>query len=430
MEVQVETLDTHEAKLTIAFDDATIAKTRRDVAEKLSRSVRLPGFRPGKAPMSAVIAAVGGEEAFAGELADELARRHYAAALEQAKVNPYGPGHVEKVDVDPFRMIVRVPLEPLVDLKDYTAIRVTAPVVEVTDSEIEVELQAIREDNAVIEAVERPAELGDLIQAKITGETEGRTVISINNRKVVLNEERVNVPGLAAAVVGVAAGETKETVLVMPEDFEREDLRGKEVTVKIEMTSVSSRTLPELDDNLALAASKFATYAELRADVAARIRERKIADAARQYEDQILGTFADLSKVVFPPSYLEDRVAEAMEDFKAQVKQSGFNEFEDYLKLQGQTLEQLEEELRPGAERRSRRGLVMRELTKAENITVTRDEVEAAVTAEAEHQVEHHGADLREVTKILRRKENVDSIENQLLSRKVIDRMVNIARGL
>ena len=71
----------------------------------------------------------------------------------------------------------------------------------------------------------------------------------------------------------------------------------------------------------------------------------------------------------------------------------------------------------------------MRELTKAENITVTRDEVEAAVTAEAEHQVEHHGADFREVTKILRRKENVDSIENQLLSRKVIDRMVNIAQG-
>ncbi len=300
-------------------------------------------------------------------------------------------------------MIVRVPLEPVVDLKDYTSIRVTPPVVEVSDAEIEVELQAIREDNAVIEAVERPAELGDLIQAKITGETEGRTVISINNRKVVLNEERVNVPGLAAAVVGVA--------------------------VKIEMTSVSSRTLPELDDNLALAASKFATYAELRADVAARIRERKIADAARQYEDQILGTFADLSKVVYPPSYLEDRVAEAMEDFKAQVKQSGFNEFEDYLKLQGQTLEQLEEELRPGAERRSRRGLVMRELTKVESISVTKAEVEAAVTAEAEHQVEHHGADLREVTKILRRKENVDSIENQLLSRKVIDRMVNIAQG-
>jgi FKBP-type peptidyl-prolyl cis-trans isomerase (trigger factor) len=268
-----------------------------------------------------------------------------------------------------------------------------------------------------------------LIQAKVTGETEARTVISINNRKVVLTEERVNVPGLAAAIVGVAAGETKDTVLVMPEDFEREDLRGKEVAVKIEMTSVSSRTLPELDDNLALAASKFATYAELRADVAARIRERKVADAARQYEDQVLGTFADLSKIVYPPSYLEDRVAEAMEDFKTQVKQSGFNEFEDYLKLQGQTVEQLEEELRPGAERRSRRGLVMRELTKIENITATKAEVETAITTEAQHQVEHHGADLREVTRILRRKENVDSIENQLLSRKVIDRMVNIANG-
>ena len=163
--------------------------------------------------------------------------------------------------------------------------------------------------------------------------------------------------------------------------------------------------------------------------MAARIQERKVADAARQYEDQVLGTFADLSKVVYPPSYLEDRVADALEDFKDEVKQAGIAEFEDYLKLQGQTVEQLEADLRPGAERRARRGLVMRELAKVETITVSKAEVDAAVTSEIEHQVEHHNADLREVTKAFRRKENLDGIENQLLSRKVIDRMVTIAQG-
>ncbi len=429
MEVQVETLDTHEAKLTIAFDDATIAKTRRDVAEKLSRSIRLPGFRPGKAPLSAVIAALGGEEAFAGELADELARRHYAAALDQAKVNPYGPGHVEKVDVDPFRLIVRIPLEPVIDLNDHISIRVAPPVVMVSDGEVEAQLQQIREDNAVVEAVERPAQLGDLIQAKINGETDGSTVISINNRKVVLAEDRVNVPGLAAAIAGMTVGETREVTLSMPADFEREDMRGKDVSVKIEMTAVSSRTLPELDDNLALAASKFTTFAEMRADVAERLREYKENEAKRAYEDQVLNTFADLSKITFPPTYLEDRLTDAVEDVKADVKRAGYPLFEDWLKLQGQTAEQLEDELRPGAERRARRGLVMREIAKAEKIEVSPEELETAITAEIAHQIEQHDADKNEVGRTLRRKENLETIANQLLSSKVLARMLAIAGG-
>lgn len=430
MEVQVETLDTHEAKLTIAFDDATITKVRRDVANRLSRAIRLPGFRPGNAPISAVIAAVGGEEAFMGEVAEELAKTHYTNAITQAKIEPYGPGSIEKIDTAPVRMIVRVPLEPVVDLRDYKTVRVAPPVVSVSDSEIESELQAIREENAIVEAVERPAEFGDLVQARVTGETDGRTVLSISNRKVVLLEDRINVPGLAAALVGMAAGETKDVTLTMPEDFEREDLRGKAVAVKIEMTAVSSRALPELDDNLALAASKFATFAEMRADVAERLRSAREAEAKRAYEDQVLGTFADLSRITFPPSYLDDRLNDAVESVKEDVRMAGYSQFSDWLKLQGQTEEQLKEELRPGAERRARRGLVMRALANAEQLAVSGAEVEAAVTEEIDHQVQHHSANRKEVARVFRRPENLANIENQLLTRKVIDRMVGIASGV
>ncbi|MBX7214471.1 MAG: trigger factor, partial [Thermoflexales bacterium] len=340
MEVQAEKLDTHEAMLTIAFDEATIKQVRREVADKLSRAIRLPGFRPGMAPQSAVISAMGGEEAFMSEVTEALAQKFYAKAIDQAKIEPYGPGSIEKVDVDPVRMQVRVPLEPEVDLKDYKSIRVAAPIVTVEPAEVEAQLAEIREENAVIQTVERPAQAGDQIQATVEGKAEDRTVLMIRDRKVVLAQDNVAVPGLVEHLVGMTAGEEKDVDLVMPEDFEREDLRGKTINTHIKVAQVSSRTLPELDDNLALAASSFSTLAEMRDDVTATIRKAKEDDARRAYEDQVLGTFTDLSALTLPPTYLEDRANEAVEDVKGDISRSGYN-FDDWLKLQGQTIEQI-----------------------------------------------------------------------------------------
>src|SRR6266536_1725586 len=176
MDLQVEKLESHEALITINIPDDVVARARRDVARKLSKQLRIAGFRPGMAPINVVVGAVG-QQAFANELADELGSKDYAQAIEEAKVEPYGPGQLEDVKESPTRLVVRVPLEPQVDLKDYKSIRVPFIPPTVSPEEIETQLQYIREENAVVELAERPAQVGDLVEADVEVTADGKDVM-------------------------------------------------------------------------------------------------------------------------------------------------------------------------------------------------------------------------------------------------------------
>lgn len=426
MKLDVEPLDTHEVRLTITVDDDAVAKARRETARDLAKQVRIPGFRPGKAPMAAVVRAVGGEQAFEAEVVDRVARDVYPKALDASGIEPYGPGAIEEVKQTPYQLIARIPLEPVVDLKDYRSVRLPAPQVTVTDEEIERQLQALREENAVVQLAERPAEIGDLIEATIAGHTEEEEVFRTSSRRgIVLEEERMGVPGLAQLVVGMSAGEHKEASLTLPEDFEVEALRGKDVHVHIDVQRVSSRTLPEISDELAQAASPFATLVELREDFRTRLLDFKQRSADREYAVQALDAFTDLAEAKYPPAFIQDRLDDFVRDFKEDVRESEGLPFEEWLKVQGKTEDQVIEDLRPEAERRGKRGLVMRELGRAENLDVD----EAEIAAEIEMTAMRYGNRQSEVRKLLAEDSTRGTVRNSILSNKVLDRMTRIAKG-
>jgi trigger factor len=426
MNLKVDPLDTHEVRLTITVDDDTIAKVRRDTARDLARRVRIPGFRPGKAPMNAVIRAVGGEQVFDAEVVDRVAREVYSKALDEAKVEPYGPGQIEEVKQSPYQLITRVPLEPSVDLKDYRSVRLPPPHVIVTDDEVEQQLQFLREENAVVQLVERPAEMGDLVEASIVGHTDDEEVFRSNNRRgIVLDEERLGIPGLTRLVVGMSAGEHKEASLTMPQDFADEALRGKDVHVHIDVQRVSSRTLPDISDELAQAASSFSTLAELREDLRNRLQEYRQNQADQDYALQALNVFTELAEVKYPPAFLADRLEDFLRDFKEDVRENQGLPFEEWLKVQGKTEEQVKEEHRPDAEQRGRRGLVMREFGRAERLNVNEDEI----AAEIELTAIRYGSRQAEVRKLLAQDDTRGAVKSNILSNKVLNRMMKIAKG-
>lgn len=424
MDLQVEHLDTHEARLTITIADDVVARAQRDVARKLSKDFRIPGFRPGNAPLNVVMASVG-PEAFASELANELAAKVYSQALDEAGIEPYGPGQLEDLKSEPTRLIVRVPLQPVVDLKDYRSIRLPPPVVTVTDEEIETQLQYLREDNAVVEMVERPAQAGDVVEAVIVGVSEGEEVLRSSRRPLVLDHERVAIPGLVDAVIGMSAGEHKDQTLTIPDDFDDERLRGRTLDVSIDVQRVSRRILPEINDELAQAVGPFDSLAQLRDDLRRRILEQKQRQADQQYASQVLDTFTNLSSISYPPAFIEDRLSDILAEFKEDVLRSEGMPFEEWLKIQNKTEDQIKEELRPNAEARARRGLVMREVSRAEKLDVSDQEI----AAEVERQLSLFGQDNSRVRRALQREEARRSMQNSILSNKVLQRMVQIAQG-
>lgn len=426
MNLQVEPLDTHEVRLTITVDEDVLNKARRDTLKNLAKQVRIPGFRPGMAPQAAVIRAVGGEEVFNAEIADQVAREVYPKALDASGIEPYGPGAIEEVKQEPYLLIARIPLEPVVDLKDYKSIRVPFPEITVTDDELEQQLQYLREENAVVQQVERPAELGDLVEADIHGHTEEEEVFHSNNKRgVVVDDERFGVPGLAALLVGMSAGEHKEDTLTLPDDFGMEPLRGKEVHVHIDLKRVSSRSLPEINDELAQAASSFSTLAELREDLRKNLQSYKERQATQEYAVQVLDTFTELAEVKFPPQFVEDRLNDYVADFKEDIREQEGLPFEEWLKLQGKAEKDVREELRATAEARGKRGLVMRQLGIAEKLNVSDDEI----AMEVEMTAMRYGQRQDEVRKVLSQSDTRGTVKNNILSNKVMDRMVKIAKG-
>lgn len=423
MDLQVEHLDTHEARLTITVADDVVTRAQRDVARKLSKQFRVPGFRPGNAPLNVVMTAVG-PEVFASELASELASKVYSQALDEAGLDPYAPGQLEDFKREPAQLIVRVPLEPVVDLKDYRSIRLPAPVVTVTDEEIETQLQYLREDNAIVEMVERPAQLGDVVEAVITATSDGEEVLRYGRRPLLLDPERLVIPGLVDAIIGMSAGEHKDATLSIPDDFDSEQLRGKTLDVSIDVERVSSRTLPEINDELAQTVGQFDSLAQLREDLRQRILEQKQRQADQQYTDQVVGAFVSLSTVAWPPAFIEDRISDLLAEFKEDVQNTEGMPFDEWLKIQNKTEEQIREELRPEAESRARSGLVLREVARLEKISVS----DVEVAAEVERQVRLLG-NAKEIRRALQRRDSRRSIESTILTRKVLKRMTQIARG-
>ncbi len=427
MNVQVEPLDTHEVRMTINIDATEVESARRNVAREVGKQVRIPGFRPGLAPMAAVVRAMGGEQAFMAEVANKVAEMFYPKALDETKIEAYGPGQIEDVKTDPsFALITKVPLDPKVDLGDYTSIRVPYPEIVVADEEISEQLEYVRDENAIVTLVERPSEMGDLVEATVIGKIGDEEVFrSAAKRGIVLDTKKINVPGLTESLVGLSAGEHKDTQLTIPEDFENELLKGKTIDVSIDVTRVSSRVLPELSDELAQAASPHSTLEELKTELRNQSVAYKTRMADQEYAVQALDAFAAVSNVQYPPAFVEDRLADLMDDHKEDIKNETGMPFDEYLKLQNKTEQQVREELRPEAERRGKRGLVMRELGRVENIDVGDEEI----AAEVENTASRYGSRQAEVRKILANQETRSSVKNTLLSNKVMDRMVQIAKG-
>jgi len=426
MELQVEPQENHSVRLTITLDDETVNRARREVARALSKRLHIPGFRPGHAPLGAVIRAVGGEEAFNLELANYLGKQVYPKALDEAKINAYGPGTIVEVKASPFQIVAHVPLEPTVDLKDYRSIRLPFPEIVVSEEEIEQELEKLREENVIIQLVERPAMLGDLVEVWVQAKYQdnGEVALEGEDEMVLTTEgEYELLPGLSEFIVGMSAGERKEFTLTMPEGVSYDTMSGATLDVTIEVKRVNSRTLPDINDELAQTVGNFTTLAELREDLRQKLAKRKEAKEEENFTIQVLDAFAALAEVRYPPEFIEDQLDKVVEEYFEDIERTLKMPFKEWLKIRNQTIEGVREEMRAIAESRGRRGLVMRALVEAEGLTVGDEEIDARMAyiagpyPNAANTRAPNASDLRK------------AIKSNILSDKALQRMVQIARG-
>ena len=391
MKVTTEIREDHQALLTLTFEASEFERAKRRAARAISRKIKIPGFRPGKAPYEVVVRYVGEGEVIE-EAVDALLQENYPKALDEANLTPYAPGELEEVSLDGEEPVikVRVPLAPKVELGEIDDIRLPYEPEPVSDEEVDKVLENLREMHAVIEPVDRPVEVGDLVYITIHGQgqrppkegEEEPEEVTLPERQLplVVQEEPKDsewpYPGFSQELVGMSVGDQKEVTYTYPEDYDRdEELQGATMTITFTVDEVKSRVLPEINDEFAQTVnSEYETVDDLRRSVREALEDEKQSRYNEEYAAKAIQAVLERATVKYPPQMVEDELDFLLNDLRGQLARQGLT-LEMYLKMREMDEKALREEMREEAEQRVRERLVAEKLGELWHIEPTEDEV-------------------------------------------------------
>jgi len=423
LKVSTEKIPESQILMTIEVEPERLDLAREKALRKLAPKAKVPGFRPGKAPKNMVLNYFG-EERVLDEALDVLVPDVYREALEaDESIDAIARPRLVVETTDPLVVKATIPVRPTVELGDYQSVRVAAEPIIVEESRVDETLQVLRKRASTLEPIERAVAWSDVLRIDVLGSVEGEKMVEQKDVEIQLIEDRdVLFPGFEEALLGHKKGEAVEFTLAVPEDIKSEKFAGKQCDFSVTITETKEEILPELDEAFVKAVGEgFESVDALRQRIHEDIEKAEEQQRDNRYHDEILTKLVAMATIDFPPVMLDVEVDRMMHD---QAQQMGAqHNIEGYLAAIGKTDEEARTELRPVADTRLRRSLVLSQLTGAENIEVADEEIAAEIekmTAAAGQQ----GAQLRE---LFDSENGRDTIRRNLLTRKTLARLVEIA---
>lgn len=379
MKIETQPRDDHQVTLTVEVEAQRMEGAKHRAARKISERTKIPGFRPGKVPYEVVLRYVG-QERVTNEAVDLLLEEVYPEALQQAKVDPSGPGSLEKIEsVDPPKFILTVPLMPSVDLGAYRSVRLPYEWKEPGDEKVDEAIEELRRMYSKTESVDRPIQAGDFVLIDLKGikkksAEEQETVIDRPGYPVFVRTEAKAdewpYPGFSAELVGLNAGNTKSLSHEFDPELKDESLRGETIQFEVNIKMVRGAILPELNDEFAKMAGPFENLSALREAVRANLSMQSKAEYDDAYFVQLTDKIIAGATIKYPPQVIDHEVEHVMEDLKARLAEQGLD-MEAYLKSREMDREKfIAEEGRPAAVHRLERALILDEVTRNEKIEV------------------------------------------------------------
>jgi trigger factor len=378
LKIEKEFLEDRQVKINVEVESDPWEGSKRQAARKLAKRVKIPGFRPGKAPYHVIVRTVG-EGAILEEALELLVDDLYPKVLEEAEIDPYGPGTLEEVvEFDPPVFDFVIPLQPEVEVGDYKALDIPYEVPETTDEDVDEAIENIRTQHAINEPVERPAEDGDIVYMRVSAkrldveDEEEAQLYDQQFSSARLGQEdsptdRQFFPSFAEKLVGMAPEEEKTFSHTYADDYEDEDLQGAEVEFNVAVTNVQAFSLPDLDDEFAKSASDFETLDEMLEDIKTRLQEQALDAYDDEYETEVVKTLIEDSTLAYPPQMIENEKKDILTNLDYRLSQQGLNK-DFYLQYRGISEEEFEEEINEAAEDNVKRTLVLYEVVNTEEI--------------------------------------------------------------
>jgi trigger factor len=381
MRATTETLEGNLVRLSVEIDEPEFDRALGDVVKTLATQIRVPGFRPGKVPRKVLEARMGGAGALRAEALRESLPDFYAQAVVDSEIDPIAQPEIDITSGEDsgavsFDAVVQV--RPLVSIPGYDGLQVTLPGVIVTDEDIDRQVDRLRENDAELELVSRPAIDGDQVTINLHGSDEsGAEVVGVDDYLYEVGSGTVT-PELDEELRGAKSGAILTFTATAPGD-------GEEViSFRVLVKDVKVKKLPEPTDEWAAESSEFSTVAELRADISDRLARVKLVQSQMALRDKTIEAIAGLVDDADVPEVLVDsEVNERLHDLqhRLEAQKLGLGE---YLQATGRTPDDLLAAVRVDAQRAVKADLGLRALAEAQELGISDDELDAEMVAMAE----------------------------------------------
>ena len=420
MQVTKEPLDPCQVALTIEVETDKVVQAVDKAYREYSKYVSVPGFRKGKAPLSFVKQRVP-ETDVRQRAAELLVEPAYAQAIEQENIEPFAQPSLELVQLEfagkPFIFKAVVPLRPEVELGAYTGLTVEKNKYELSDENVETQMQRMRERAAEYPIVERPVQMGDLVVADLSALVDIRPEAA-EVRPTMIEIGADNIPGFDEQLVGMTVDEEKTFTLTYPDTYPDAELAGEEAEFTAKINEIHEKQMPALDDELAkkLSNGRYETLESFRTELKADMEKSLVANSESEADSKLIDQIIAGSVIKYPPVLVEAEVNDEVTELLARLERQGV-ELEDYLQQVGRTREQLVAEFTDAAKKRIEIGLLLGKVADAENLMLTDADVETAMAERAAEERTSPAA----VRAMLESNNGMEAMRNRAQAKKVLD---------
>ena len=418
MSLQVEKLEKNMAKLTIEVPAEELEKAIENAYKKNKKKISVPGFRKGKVPRQ-MIEKMYGKEVFYEDAINELIPGAYEKAVEECEEEIVSSPKIDVEQIEagkPFIFTAEVALKPEVRLGKYKGVKVDKIDIEVTDEEVDAEIEKERQNNARNIAVEdRAVKDGDMTVLDFEGFVDGVAFEGGKGENYPLTiGSGAFIPGFEEQLIGAEIGKEVEVNVTFPENYQAEELKGKAAVFKCTVKEIKEKELPELDDEFASEVSEFDTLAEYKEDVKKNLTERKEKNAKNQKEDAVIDAIINDSDMEIPDAMIETQQKQMVDDFAQRMQMQGIN-MEQYFQLTGSSYDALLEQVKPQAEKRIKSRLILEAVVAKEGIEASEEEYEK----ETERLAEVYQMEAGKVREMLGEKEKKEIMQDLAIQKAV-----------
>ena len=410
----------NQAKFTMEFTAEEFEKAVTEAYQATKGKYAIDGFRKGKAPKK-LIETHYGEDVFFEDAINNMFSKAYPEAIETLGLDTIERPSAEFDKIEKgkgFTVTINVAVMPEFIVKDYKGVKVTKVEHNITDEDINKELEALQQRNSRMVLVDRPAQNGDTVLIDYSGfvgdeQFEGGTA----ERQPLALGSNTFIPGFEEQLVGAVVGEERDVKVTFPEEYHSADLAGKEAIFKCKVHEIKEMEKPELNDEFAKDVSEFDTLEELKKDSREKLEKTAVSKAEYETKNAVLEKVYEANEIDIPDVMVEDQIDEMMQEFDQQLRYQGLD-LQKYFEYLQKEPKEFREELRADAYKKVKTRLIVEAVANAEKMEATDEDVEAELKAMAE-QYKMEVEKLKEVMKA----ENYTYVAKDIKMRKAVDFM-------